>query len=219
MRTILLGAPGAGKGSVAKLLTEFDGSVQISTGDILRSAVQKGTKLGKKAKEYMERGDLVPDSIIMEIIEVRLQETDCKNGFILDGFPRTIAQAQELKKIIDRLNIRLDLVVNLEAPLDVLLERLETRRTCSNPSCQEIYNVKRNPPAEGGKCKKCDHPVIQRADETKEAICNRLETYNQKTAPLIDFYQKESLLKNFLSLQLPGTIAAIKKELNSLNKH
>jgi adenylate kinase len=167
----------------------------------------------------MERGDLVPDSIIMEIIEVRLQETDCKNGFILDGFPRTIAQAQELKKIIDRLNIRLDLVVNLEAPLDVLLERLETRRTCSNPSCQEIYNVKRNPPAEGGKCKKCDHPVIQRADETKEAICNRLETYNQKTAPLIDFYQKESLLKNFLSLQLPGTIAAIKKELNSLNKH
>ena len=219
MRIILLGAPGAGKGSVAKLLTEFDGSVQISTGDILRSAVQKGTKLGKKAKEYMERGDLVPDSIIMEIIEVRLQETDCKNGFILDGFPRTIAQAQELKKIIDRLNIHLDLVVNLEVPRDVLLERLETRRTCSNPSCQEIYNVKRNPPAEGGKCKKCDYPVIQRADETKEAICNRLKTYTQKTAPLIDFYQKEGLLKNFLSLQLPGTIAAIKKELNSLNKH
>jgi adenylate kinase len=219
MRTILLGAPGAGKGSVAKLLTEFDGSVQISTGDILRAAVQEGTKLGKKAKEYMERGDLVPDSIIMEIIEVRLQEPDCKNGFILDGFPRTMAQAQELKQIIDRLNIRLDLVVNLEAPLDVLLERLETRRTCSNPSCQEIYNVKRNPPAEGGKCKKCDHPVIQRADETKEAVCNRLETYNSKTAPLIDFYQKEGLLKNFLSLQLPGTIAAIKKELNSLNKH
>src|SRR5664280_3658061 len=106
MRTILLGASGAGKGSVAKLLTEFDGSVQISTGDILRSAVQEGTKLGKKAKEYMERGDLVPDSIIMEIIEVRLQETDCKNGFILDGFPRTIVQAQELKKIIDRINIR-----------------------------------------------------------------------------------------------------------------
>ena len=219
MRTILLGAPGAGKGSVAKLLTEFDGSIQISTGDILRSAVQEGTKLGKKAKEYMESGDLVPDSIIMEIMEVRLQEPDCQNGFILDGFPRTIAQAQELKQIIDRLNIRLDLVVNLEAPLDVLLERLETRRTCSNPSCQEIYNVKRNPPAEGGKCKKCDHPVIQRADETKEAVCNRLETYNQKTAPLIDFYQKEGLLKNFLSLQLPGTIAAIKKELNSLNKH
>ena len=215
MRIILLGAPGAGKGSVAKLLTKFDGSVQISTGDILRSAVKEGTNLGKKAKEYMERGDLVPDSIIMEIIEVRLQEPDCKNGFILDGFPRTIAQAQELKKIIDRLNIHLDLVVNLEVPRDVILERLETRRTCSNPSCQEIYNVKRNPPAEGGKCKKCDYPVIQRADETKEAICNRLETYNQKTEPLIDFYQKEGVLKNVLSITLPETIASIKKELNS----
>ena len=215
MRIILLGAPGAGKGSVAKLLTEFDGSVQISTGDILRSAVEEGTKLGIKAEEYMERGDLVPDSIIMEIIEVRLQEPDCKNGFILDGFPRTIAQAQELKKIIDRFNIRLDLVINLEAPRDVILERLETRRTCSNPSCQEIYNVKRNPPAEGGKCKKCDYPVIQRADETKEAICNRLETYNQKTEPLIDFYQKEGILKNVLSLTLTETIGSIKKELNS----
>ena len=215
MKTILLGAPGAGKGSVAKGLNEIYGSVQISTGDILRSAVQEGTKLGKKAKEYMERGDLVPDSIIMEIMEVRLKEPDCKNGFILDGFPRTIAQAQELKIIVERLNIHFDFIVNLEVPVDVILERLETRRTCSNPSCQEIYNIKRNPPAVGGKCKKCGSPVIQRADETKEAICNRLETYNSKTSPLIDYYRKEGLLKNILSLQLPETIAAIKKELNS----
>jgi adenylate kinase len=215
MRTILLGAPGAGKGSVAKQLNEIYGYVQISTGDILRCAVQEGTALGKKAKEYMERGDLVPDSIIMEIMEVRLQVPDCKNGFILDGFPRTIAQAQELKIILERLHIHLDFVVNLEVPVDVILERLETRRTCSNPSCQEIYNIKRNPPAEGGKCKKCDSPVIQRADETKEAICNRLETYNSKTAPLIDYYRKEGLLKNILSLQLPQTIAAIEKELNN----
>jgi adenylate kinase len=215
MRTILLGAPGAGKGSVAKQLNEIYGSVQISTGDILRCAVQEGTVLGKKAKEYMERGDLVPDSIIMEIMEVRLQVPDCKNGFILDGFPRTIAQAQELKIILERLHIHLDFVVNLEVPVDVILERLETRRTCSNPSCQEIYNIKRNPPAEGGKCKKCDSPVIQRADETKEAICNRLDTYNSKTAPLIDYYRKEGLLKNILSLQLPQTIAAIEKELNN----
>jgi len=215
MKTILLGAPGAGKGSVAKGLNEIYGSVQISTGDILRSAVKEGTKLGEKAKEYMERGDLVPDSVIMEIMEVRLQEPDCTNGFILDGFPRTIAQAQELKIIIDRLNIHLDFVVNLEVPVDVILERLETRRTCSNPSCQEIYNIKRNPPAVGGKCKKCGSPVIQRADETKEAICNRLETYNSKTAPLINFYREEGLLKNIISLQLPETIAAIKKELNS----
>jgi adenylate kinase len=215
MKTILLGAPGAGKGSVAKQLNEIYGYVQISTGDILRCAVQEGTALGKKAKEYMERGDLVPDSIIMEIMEVRLQVPDCKNGFILDGFPRTIAQAQELKIILERLHIHLDFVVNLEVPVDVILERLETRRTCSNPSCQEIYNIKRNPPAEGGKCKKCDSPVIQRADEPKEAICNRLDTYNSKTAPLIDYYRKEGLLKNILSLQLPQTIAAIEKELNN----
>jgi adenylate kinase len=215
MKTILLGAPGAGKGSVAKKLNEFDGSIQISTGDILRQAVKEETHLGKKAKEYMEKGDLVPDSIIMEIMEARLQEPDCEKGFILDGFPRTIAQAQELKKIIDRLNIHLDLVVNLEVPLDIILERLETRRTCSNPSCQEIYNIKRNPPAAGGKCKKCNHPVIQRADETKEAICNRLDTYNEKTAPLIDFYRKEGLLRNVLSFTLPETIVAIKKELKS----
>jgi len=215
MRTILLGAPGAGKGSVAKKSSEIDGSVQISTGDILRSAVKEETELGKKAKEFMERGDLVPDSLIMEIIEVRLREPDCRSGFILDGFPRTLAQAQELKLIINRLNISLDLVINLEAPRDIILERLTTRRTCSNPSCQEIYNIKRNPPAEGGKCKKCDHPVIQRADETEEAISNRLETYNQKTAPLIGFYEKEGLLKNILSLTLPETIADIKKVLNS----
>jgi adenylate kinase len=196
-------------------LSEIDGSVQISTGDILRSAVKEETELGKKAKEFMERGDLVPDSLIMEIIEVRLREPDCRSGFILDGFPRTLAQAQELKLIINRLNISLDLVINLEAPRDIILERLTTRRTCSNPSCQEIYNIKRNPPADGGKCKKCDYPVIQRADETEEAISNRLETYNQKTATLIGFYEKEGLLKNILSLTLPETIADIKKVLNS----
>lgn len=214
MKTILLGAPGAGKGSVARQLNDLYGAVQISTGDILRSAVQEGTALGEKAKEYMERGDLVPDSIIMEIMEVRLQEPDCKKGFILDGFPRTIAQAEELKKITDRLNIQMDIVINLDAPVDVILERLETRRTCSNPSCQEIYNIRRNPPADGGICRKCGSPVIQRADETKEAICKRLETYNSKNAALIDFYENEGLLKNILSLTLPETIAAIKKELS-----
>ncbi len=148
MRIILLGSPGAGKGTVAKLLAEYDGSIQISTGDILRSAVKKGTDLGKKAKKYMDSGDLVPDSLIMEIMEARLQEPDCRNGFILDGFPRTIQQAQELKKILAKLNIELDFVVNLEVPLDIILERLTTRRTCVNSSCQEIYNVKNNPPAQ-----------------------------------------------------------------------
>lgn len=213
MRIILLGAPGAGKGTIAKLLNELDGSVQISTGDILRSAVKEGTSLGKKAKEYMDRGDLVPDSLIMDIMEARLQEPDCQNGFILDGFPRTIPQAEALQKLLGRLNIKLDFVGNLEVPRDVVLDRLTTRRTCCNPACQAIYNVKTNPPKEDGTCKLCDHQTLQRDDETEEAINNRLGTYNQKTAPLIGYYEKVGLLKNFLSLKANDTLNEIKKAL------
>ncbi len=215
MKIVLLGAPGAGKGTVAKLLTEYDGSVQISTGDILRAAVKQGSELGKKAKDYMDRGDLVPDSLIMQIMEARLQEADCQNGFILDGFPRTIPQAAELKQLLIKLGIKMNFVANLDVPRDVILDRLTTRRTCSNSSCQEIYNIKSNPPAEGGKCKKCGSPVIQRADETEEAITNRLETYNNKTAPLIGFYEKEGLLRNFLSLSSKDTVEEIKKALKA----
>ena len=136
MRIILLGAPGAGKGTIAKMLTDYDGSVQISTGDILRGAVKAGSELGKKAKGYMERGELVPDSLIMDIMESRLQEPDCKKGFILDGFPRTIPQADALKKLLQKLELKLDLVVNLDVPRAVILDRLTTRRTCSNSNCQ-----------------------------------------------------------------------------------
>ena len=199
MRIILLGAPGAGKGTIAKMLTDYDGSVQISTGDILRGAVKAGTELGKKARGYMERGELVPDSLIMEIMESRLQEPDCKKGFILDGFPRTIPQADALKNLLQKLHLKLDRVINLDVPRDVILDRLTTRRTCSNPDCQEIYNVKSKPPTPDGRCKKCGSPVIQRADETEEAITKRLETYNEKTAPLIQYYEKERSLKNISS--------------------
>ncbi len=195
MRLILLGAPGAGKGTVAKMLTKIDGSVQISTGDILRGAVQAGTELGKQAEEYMKRGDLVPDELIMGIMEKRLQEPDCAKGFLLDGFPRTIPQAEALKELLARLDIKLDMVVNIDVPREVILDRLTTRRTCSNPECQAIYNVKSNPPKQEGVCDKCGSPVIQRDDETEEAINHRLETYNEKTAPLIGFYEKEGLLK------------------------
>ena len=146
MRIILLGAPGAGKGTVAKLLAEVDGSIQISTGDILRAAVKEGTELGKEARDYMERGDLVPDSLITQLMGKRLQDDDGKRGFILDGFPRTIAQAEELKKLLEQLKIKLDFAVNLEVPEEVVLDRLTTRRTCSNPDCQEIYNIKSRPP-------------------------------------------------------------------------
>ncbi len=215
MRIILLGAPGAGKGTVAKLLTEHDGSVQISTGDILRAAVKAGTDLGREAKAYMDQGDLVPDSLIMKMMGVRLQEKDCAKGFILDGFPRTIPQADALRTLIEKLSIRLDFVVNLEVPREVILDRLTTRRTCSNPDCQEIYNVKSNPPTADGKCRKCGSPVIQRDDETEEAILNRLETYNRKTSPLIGFYEKEGLLRSFESISSKETVESIKKALSA----
>ncbi len=215
MRIVLLGAPGAGKGTVAKLLTDYDGSVQISTGDILRGAVKAGTELGKKAQGYMERGDLVPDSLIMDIMESRLQEPDAQKGFILDGFPRTIPQAQELKKLLEKLKMKIDVVINLDVPKAVILDRLTTRRTCANPDCQEIYNVKSKPPSPEGKCLKCGSPVVQRADETEEAITKRLDTYNEKTAPLIDFYRKEGLLTSISSLSSQEIVQQIIKNIKT----
>lgn len=194
MRIILLGAPGAGKGSIAKLLNQIDGSVQISTGDILRGAVQAGTELGKQAEAFMKAGDLVPDALIMDIMETRLQEADCAKGFLLDGFPRTIPQAEALKAMLSKLNIQLDAAVNIEVPREEILKRLTTRRTCVNPQCQAIYNVRSQPPKVEGVCDKCGSPIVQRDDETEEAISNRLDTYNEKTAPLIGFYRQEGLL-------------------------
>ena len=211
MKIILLGAPGAGKGTVAKLLTGYDGSVQISTGDILRGAVKEETPLGKEAEGYMKRGELVPDEFIMDIMEVRLQESDCQKGFILDGFPRTTRQVEELKVLLKKLKISIDATVNLEVPTEVILDRLTTRRTCSNPSCQEIYNIKSKPPTEDGKCKKCGSPVVQRDDETEEAIKKRLDTYNEKTAPLIDFYRNEGILLSIAATSSELVFNAIKE--------
>jgi len=211
MKIILLGAPGAGKGTVSKLLTALDGSVQISTGDILRGAVKAGTALGKEAQGYMDRGDLVPDALIMGIMEQRLQEPDCKKGFLLDGFPRTISQADSLDALMKRINVKLDLVASIEVPRDVILDRLTTRRTCSNAACQEIYNIKSNPPAPGDKCKKCGSPTIQRADETVEAISKRLDVYNEKTAPLIGYYEKKGMLLKISEASSDGVVKAIQK--------
>ena len=213
MKLILLVAPGAGKGTVAKLLTDVDGSVQISTGDILRGAVQAGTELGKQADAFMKAGDLVPDELIMGIMEARLQEPDCEKGFLLDGFPRTIPQAEQLKSLLDRLGIKLDMAVNLDVPRDVILDRLTTRRTCSNSDCQAIYNVKSNPPRQEGICDKCGSPVIQRDDETEEAISKRLETYNEKTAPLVSFYEKEGLLTNVNATSSDVVVQSIKDKI------
>lgn len=211
MKLILLGAPGAGKGTVAKLLTAIDGSVQISTGDILRAAVKDGTELGKKAEAFMKAGDLVPDELIMGIMGERLLEDDCKKGFLLDGFPRTIPQAEQLKELLVKLGIELDMAVEIDVPREVILDRLTTRRTCTE--CGAIYNVKSNPPKEEGKCDKCGGPVVQRDDETEEAISNRLDVYNEKTAPLVDFYKNEGMLLSVNATSSEAVIEAIQAKL------
>jgi adenylate kinase len=215
MKIILLGAPGAGKGTVAKMLTELDGSVQISTGDILRGAVQAGTELGKKANAFMKAGDLVPDELIMDIMKARLQEPDCEKGFLLDGFPRTIPQAEALKTLLSDLGITLDMAVSLEVPREVILDRLTTRRTCENSECQAIYNVKSSPTKVEGICDKCGSKVIQREDETEEAISHRLETYNEKTAPLTGYYEKEGLLMTVNATSSDAVVSAIQEHLKA----
>ncbi len=200
MRIVLLGPPGAGKGTVARLLSSGSGAVQISTGDILRGAVQAGTPLGREARGCMDRGELVPDNLIIGIMEERLRGPDCRKGFLLDGFPRTISQATALRELLGRLDITLDLAVNMVVPRDVILDRLTTRRTCSNPDCQEIFNLKTRPPAEGARCTECGAPVVQRDDETVDAISRRLEIYNEKSSPLVEFYAQEGLLFTTTSL-------------------
>ncbi len=213
MKLILLGAPGAGKGTVAKLLTRIDGSVQISTGDILRAAIRDNTELGKEAKGYMNRGELVPDSLIMNIMGERLQQDDCKNGYLLDGFPRTIPQAEGLKTMLSNMGEKLDMVVDIQVPRDEVLARLTTRRTCSNPECQAIYNTRTKPSKVEGVCDICGSPTIQRDDETVEAITTRLEIYEQQTAPLVDFYRDEGFLISVDGTLTDAVIKAVKDKL------
>ncbi len=211
MKLILLGAPGAGKGTVAKLLTKMDGSVQISTGDILRGAVAAGTELGKKAEAAMKAGDLVSDDLIMGIMEERLKEDDCQAGYLLDGFPRTIPQAEALKVLLEKMGEKLDCAVEIDVPRDVILDRLTTRRTCTG--CGEIYNVKSNPTKVEGVCDKCGGDVVQRDDETEEAISNRLNVYNDQTAPLVDLYKNEGMLLSVAATSSDAVIEAIKEKL------
>lgn len=215
MKLVILGAPGAGKGTIAKLLSAVDGSVQISTGDILRGAIEAGSELGRRAQAYMNRGELVPDALMMEVMEARLQQADCENGFLLDGFPRTIPQAQALHQLFDKLGIALDCALNIEVPRQVVLERLTTRRTCENPACQEIYNIKSKPPAREGVCDQCGGTVAQRDDETEAAISRRLQTYAEKTAPLVGFYRQRGLLLTTRSTSSEEVVEAVTGRLGS----
>ncbi len=213
MKIILLGPPGAGKGTIAKALMQLDGSVQISTGDILRTAIAEGTELGKKVEAEMAAGNLVTDDLIMGIMEQRLLEEDCKQGYLLDGFPRTIPQAEALKALLAKLGEKLDCALELDIPRDVIIDRLTTRRTCTN--CGEIYNVKSKPPQVEGVCDVCGSAIVQRDDETEEAIENRLQVYNEQTAPLVEFYRNEGLLVSVPSSELETVMAAIKERLQA----
>jgi adenylate kinase len=197
MFLILLGAPGSGKGTVAKKLLTAVQAAHISTGDILRGAVGAGTELGKKAKAFMDAGQLVTDELILGIMKERLAEPDARAGFILDGFPRTIPQADGLGKILDELRIKLTGVIDIEVPEQVILDRILSRRTCSNTQCQAIYNVKFMPPKVEGVCDKCGGKLIVRADETESVVRNRLKVYDNQTAPLIDYYEKKGQLHKF----------------------
>ena len=211
MKIILLGPPGAGKGTIAKALMQHDGSVQISTGDILRAAVSAGTVLGKQAEDTMKAGNLVTDELIMGIMEERLQEEDCQKGYLLDGFPRTIPQAEALKALLAKLGEKLNCALELDIPREVIIDRLTTRRTCTN--CGEIYNIKSKPPAIEGVCDVCGSEIVQRDDETEAAIENRLQVYNDQTAPLVGFYRDEGLLVSVTASDVDLVMEAIKDRL------
>lgn len=204
MKLIFLGPPGAGKGTQAKMLIEKYDIPQISTGDILRAAVKEGTPMGKKAKEYMEAGKLVTDEIVIGIMEERMKQPDCKKGFILDGFPRTTAQAEALDKMLAALDMPLDRVLALTVPDRELLKRLTGRRTCK--SCGQMYHIVFEPSKKEGVCDKCGGELYQRADDNEETIKNRLSVYHSQTSPLLDYYKKKSLLKEVEGTSSPDNI-------------
>lgn len=198
MRLVLLGAPGAGKGTQAKKLIEKYRIPQISTGDILRKAVADGTPLGKEAKIIMDKGELVPDKIVLGLVQERVKQDDCKNGYILDGFPRNTAQAEALDKMLSDLRMPLDSALSVDVPKNDLMKRLTGRRTCKN--CQQMYNVYFSPPKKEGACDKCGGQLFQRDDDKEATIKKRLDVYDAQTAPLIDYYKKKGILKSVMGI-------------------
>ena len=191
MNIILLGAPGAGKGTQAVRIAAAMGIPHISTGDIFRKNIKEGTPVGLKAKSYIDRGQLVPDEVVVEIVQQRIEESDCKKGFLLDGFPRTIAQAEALDRLTD-----IDRVINIEADLDKLVDRITGRRVCGK--CGESYHISTK---KDDICEKCGGKLIQRADDNEETVKSRLNVYKNETAPLIEFYKNQGVLINVDGMQ------------------
>ncbi|MDD7512468.1 MAG: adenylate kinase [Clostridiales bacterium] len=194
LRTILLGPPGAGKGTQAVKIVEKYNIPHISTGDIFRENIKNETELGNRAKAYMDRGELVPDELVVEIATDRLTKDDCKNGFLLDGFPRTIFQAEKLDEFLAQRGEKIDKVINIDVEKDALVKRITGRRVCK--SCGASYHVVNIPPKKDGVCDLCNGELIQRADDTEETVLNRIDVYNKQTKPLVDYYDKAGVIIN-----------------------
>ncbi len=196
MIIIMLGAQGTGKGTVAGLISEKTGWPQVSTGDIFRKNISEKTQLGIEADKYISKGNLVPDEITVPMVEDRLTWEDAQNGVILDGFPRTIEQAEKLDEILSKKGKKVDLVINLVTPKEEIIDRMLTRRVCTNQECKATYNIKLHPPVKEGICDKCGSPLKQREDDSDpEAIKRRLEIYEEKTSPLVEYYKNKGVLR------------------------
>jgi len=194
MNLVLMGLPGAGKGTQAEKIVEKYNIPHISTGDMFRAAMKEGTELGLKAKSFIDKGELVPDEVTIGIVRERLGKDDCEKGFLLDGFPRTVAQAEALEKILQELNKKIDYVINIDVDQEILMERLTGRRICKD--CGATYHLVFNPPTQNDKCDKCGGELYQRADDNEETVANRLEVNLKQTKPLLDFYSEKGYLRN-----------------------
>ncbi len=194
MKIIMLGAPGAGKGTQAKMIADKYQIPHISTGDIFRANIKNGTELGKEAKKYMDQGLLVPDELTVKILLDRVAQPDCANGYVLDGFPRTIPQAEVLDKALTELNDKIDYAINVDVPDENIVKRMSGRRACV--ACGATYHIEHIPPKKEGICDKCGETLILRDDDKPETVLNRLKVYHDQTQPLIDFYTKKGVLKS-----------------------
>lgn len=216
MNLVLMGLPGAGKGTQADKIVAKYNIPHISTGDMFRAAMKEGTELGLKAKSFMDQGALVPDEVTIGIVRERLSKEDCQNGFLLDGFPRTVAQAEALEYILEGLDRKIDYVINIDVDQSILMERLTGRRICK--SCGATYHLVFNPPAQEGICDRCGGELYQRADDNADTVQNRLEVNIQQTQPLLNFYETKGYLRNINGQQdISEVFVDIEKLLGDLN--